>query len=279
MTIQDRYLMILYQEMRFIPANWESYTLLTSTPTQMYRIAKRILEIAKNSTVIRSGNITGRLTTDGIAYESDGAHTNLMRAMVDYAIDHVYNLSDQELPYYNDRVIHEAILLHDLPENLTGDIADNRKRDELQKAEIETQYYTDFSDNYGDTEKAFYQSVMYLLDEMSKKSSREGCLLYTADKVSAIIMMLAYDQLKLFPHAFANDDSLSNITLRELNLCEMRSPEGGLLLSELWTIDYLCGRNLIQYDKLGFFTALLIMITLIVHGNWYHWRESMYKKG
>lgn len=278
MNILDRYLNILIQEIRFIPANWESYSLLSSTPMQMYRIAKRVLEVAKNSTITRSGNITGHLSNDRMAYESDGGHTNLMHAMVDYAIDYIYNLSDQCSLYYDDRVIHEAIRLHDLPENKTGDIADNRARDETMKAKIEAEYFTKFGDLYSKSEKPLYQNAMNLLSEMSNKSTKEGCFLYTADKVSAIIMMLTYDQKGLLPFAFPEDRSLSRIPITELRLCERRSPEGGLLLSELWTIDYFYGRNLIQYDKLGFFTALLIMTTLIVHDDWYEWRESQYRE-
>ena len=57
----------------------------------------RLLEIAKNSTVLRCGLVLGNVTTDKIAYESDGAHTNLMRALVKYAMDFVYGWGNNSL--------------------------------------------------------------------------------------------------------------------------------------------------------------------------------------
>ena len=48
--------------------------------------------------------------------------------------------------------------------------------------------------------------------------------------------------------------------------------------SEMWTIDHLKIRELIRLDDDGFFTALIVMYTLMVNGKWYSWREKDYRK-
>ena len=46
--------------------------------------------------------------------------------------------------------------------------------------------------------------------------------------------------------------------------------------SEMWANDYFMTRKIWQHDIFGFATALLIMITLIINGKWYKWREQEY---
>lgn len=243
-------------------------------PRHIFDITKRIIEIALNSTVIRSGNITSALTNDSMAFESDGAHTNLVRSLVKYAMDIHYGWGNSSQDY--DRFeIDEAITLHDLPENLTGDIPDNRNRDEAKKAQIENHYFDRIITTYVGPQSSHRLKIRQLLQEMQDKTSFEGRMLYVADKVSAILMMLCYDRIKLYPSVHPDDPSITKVNREEISLCE-KQQNGNILLSELWTVDFLYGRNIVQYDETRFFLAILVMATLWVRGEWYGWREAQY---
>ncbi len=273
MNYISEYLWIIDKELRLInPQSCQREELL-GRPSDINDIATRLIEIAKNSTVLRCGNHIGHLTDATQAFESDGSHTNLVRAIVSYALDFLYGLECTNLNYTR-REIDEAILIHDLPENIIGDIPDNGTRDEGKKQRAENDYYAQFFQLYGQN-SVFGQRVSRLLHEMNTRSSHEGRLIYTADKLSAIIMMLCYDSLGMFPHADRKEPSMSKINQTEIETCEINHG-GYILLSELWTVDYLIGRKLVRFDDTGIFTAILIMITLMTHGCWYQWRETNY---
>ena len=252
-----------------------SYYILQVPDEQVRTTTMRILEIAKNSTVLRCGNITGHLTSDTIAYESDGAHTNLVRALVKYAMDYIYGWGANS-PNFHRAEIDEAALIHDLPENITGDIPDNRNRDEEEKNRIENAYIEELITSSKIRRSTHARQVKKLLSEMQNRSSVEGRLLYSADKVSAVIMMLMLDHLGLNPHAFPGEESICKMTDEEVSFCT-KQQDGSILLSDAWTIDYLHGRKLNHYDDYSFFTAILVMATLLIKGEWYDWRYKQYK--
>ena len=128
---------------------------------------------------------------------------------------------------------------------------------------------------YPPSQLPYYWEIKQLLREMQDKSSLEGRILYVADKVSAILMMLYYDQVELYPSISPNSPKISKASREEREFCEVQQ-DGTILLSELWTVDFLYGRNIAQYDDTGFFLAVLVMMTLIVRGEWYDWRETQY---
>lgn len=275
MAIYSDFVRIMQQETSMQPQFIQNkYSQSLFEPSYFINVARRVLEIAKNGTISRCGNYVGHLSISDSTYESDGSHTNLMRALVNYAFDYIYGW-DISPPTYNRREIDEAVLLHDLPENETGDTPDNGSRDETAKMQHDKTYYEDFLHMYAPYESNSCFYISKLLQEMEDKSTEEGRILYVADKLSAIIMMLAYDELGLYPHAFPDDEFISDINRAEMNLCEMRHNDG-YLLSELWTVDFLYARELAKFDDSGFFLAILVMTTLLVHGKWYHWREGQY---
>lgn len=245
-------------------------------PIEILGTTKRLLEIAKNATIIRCGNNVGHLTDAKISYESDSAHTNLVRSIVKYALDGFYGWGVSPHDYDRNE-IDEAILLHDLPENETGDTPDNRSRNEAAKLKNDISYAEYIMTTYRPAYYTHCRKIRRLLKEMEQKSSLIGRLIYVADKVSAIIMMLCYDKLGYYPRVYVGESTLGGITDTEIDMCT-KQQDSGMLCSELWTIDYLYGRELIGYDDIGFCTAIVVMATLLVHGHWYKWREEQYIK-
>lgn len=244
-------------------------------PDLVLGISRRMLEIARNSTVLRFGNRAGHLTQDKIAYESDGAHTNLVMALVDCVLDMIYGWGNNP-PNYDRREITEAVRMHDLPENETGDTPDNLSRDETQKLNEDFHYFEDFLNLHPKHDSSHTHYVKKLLGEMEYRTSEEGRIIYLADKLAAIIMMLYYDQAGLYPYALENDPNISEINRVEMKLCELHFGKG-YLLSEMWSIDFVFARELVKFDDTGFFTAVLVMTTLLVHNKWYAWREEQYE--
>ncbi len=283
MEILKEYERIIQQEARLKAKNVPNRSIryLPKDGTQyIYGITKRIMAITENSTILRSGNTTSGITQDLNAFESDGAHTNLVRSLVKYALDSRYGWGTDpsnsgRITNYDRFEIDEAITIHDLPENITGDIPDNRDRDEVAKIRIENEYFDELTATYPPSQISHYRKIRKLLREMQKKSSPEGRILYVADKLSAILMMLFYDKIGYCPGIHPYDPKIAKISPEEKKLCKVQK-NGKLLYSELWTLDFLYGRNIEQYDDSSFFLAILVMATLITHEKWYSWREKQY---
>ena len=272
LNIYEEYLDIITQEIRLI--NPSNLTKTVFNERYVFYLANRVIEIAKNSTILRCCASIGHLTEDNVAYESVGAHTNLVRALVNIAIDAIYGWNNST-PDNPRRLLDEVALLHDLPENDSGDTPDNGSRDESFKNEAEKIYYSVFMRYYSLIDGCPHQDITRLLEEMRDKSSPDGRLLYVADKISAIIVELCYESLDIHPYAELGDENISGNNRLEMSLCDF-GYKNGYLLSEMWTIDYLVVRKLTRYDDTGLFTALLVMVTLIIHRTWYSWREKQY---
>ena len=238
-------------------------------------LARRVLEIALSSTKLRCCGPIGHLTDAKVAFESVGAHTNLMSAIVDYALDYVYG-HDVIPMRYSRRDMLEAVRMHDLPENITGDTPDNSTRDEKQKDKEDTEYF-EFYNELQPRDVRYHNGTLRILKEMQEKSSPEGKMIYTADKLAAIIMNLCYDSCGMSPIAGFNEPTISARNQEAMEMCDNVIEPGFYYLSEVWTIDFLVQRKIVQYDETGFFTALLVMTTLLCHdGKWYSWRERQY---
>jgi hypothetical protein len=148
----------------------------------------------------------------------------------------------------------------------------------------EMQYHKNFSSLYPSREVSFSQNIDRLFVEMEEKSSWAGRLLYSADKISAIIITLQLDEIGSPPLMEKNAEEASRRDKAEMEICEnpiSRTNRHGhkttyYRASEMWTMDWLKIRNLVQYDDSLFFTALVVMRTLQVNRKWYKWREKDY---
>jgi len=251
----------------------------TSIPAydEMCKLTSQILEIAKSNLVLRSYNLRYGVTKDTIAYESVGAHTNLMMAIMDRALCMQYGdeTGTFHVGMHTYRSIMEAIRWHDLPENDMGDIPDNGDRDEQKKREQEEGYFYLMSRLMPASAENLTPSVLLLLSEMENKSSELGRMLYLADKMSALIMTLCYDLEGLEARMSKNSPYASPRDLLEMNICD-DNKAGSFRASEMWAVDYFKARDLVRYDDTGFFTALLVVATLYVKGSWYQWRNRDY---
>lgn len=249
------------------------------------KLCRRLIEIAKSSLVPRSYLKKYHLTDEKIVFESVAAHTNLVAALVDNALMYEYGPDfgevGSEFPEttdgYSPRVIAEVVRLHDLPENEIGDIPDDGARDEAEKEARERDYFSRYLKDYPSWATPFREKVRKLLLEMEEKVLPTGRLLYAADKLAAMIITLTCDSLGCMPMLHREAPSVSGRDVAEMDTCDPHGDFGDWhKASEMWTIDFLSIRKLCQYDDTGFFTAVLIMTTLIVNGRWYDWREKEY---
>lgn len=242
-----------------------------------YNIVWQLLEVAKSSLVPRSYNTPYGLTRDNKAWESVGAHTNLVFAIMDQALWYVYgNSFVHTVDMYSYKHIVEAIRLHDLAENRTGDIADSGDRDEIQKQKVETDYFRLFAERYPSSDPNLGPKVLDLLKEMQDRGSYTGRLLYLSDKVAANIIALCLDNEDHSPMIRKDSHFISERDLKEIELCDFVTADGYYRASEMWATDFFEIRKLNRYDDALFFTALIVMATLMVHGKWYQWREKRY---
>ena len=246
------------------------------TIEKLYGMTYQILEYGHSSLVPRSYNNIYNLTEDKIAYESVGAHTNFMKNIVDLVIKLGWGSAIYEtVEGYHYCEIMEAISRHDLPENVIGDIPDNGDRDEAAKSKKEHEFWQDFRKYSFFNEFRYEDRIQNLLDEMEQKSTIIGRILYLADKIAADLITLCYDAIGTPPMMSIDSDKVSVFDLDAMMHCDYR--DGGYRkASEMWTYSYFENRGNIKYDDTGFFTAIIVIATLMVNGKWYNWRESKY---
>lgn len=251
--------------------------------TEMYGTTLQIAEVAKSCFVPRVYLERYNIHSEKQAHESVSAHTNLLRAILDRYLINCYGPNfgeaNSEHPLTTDgfsyRQIMEAASMHDLPENKIGDIPDNGAYDKKEKEPLETEYFYSFARNCPASEIGFYQQVLKLLSLMDNPYSPTGSILRAADKTAAVFMALTYDAHNE-PPLMAHDDPLaSNRDREEMSICDINY-NGFYRASEMWTIDLLCIRKIIELDSTNFLLGLVVMYTLMVNGHWYNWRERSY---
>ena len=201
-----------------------------------------------------------------------------MAVLIDRALNFYYKTEEELIAQegYTYREIMETVRLHDLPENLIGDIPDNDSGDTEAKRHKEKFYYEAISITYMPRDYDFRKKVWCLLDEMEEKSSNIGKLLYCADKAAAVLITLQYDDNGTPPLLKANRKTNTKRDLEEMLICDKKE-HNRCYASEMWTIDWFKARKLIDFDIYGFFTSIIIMRTLQVNGRWYDWREKDYR--
>ncbi len=275
--IKAEYTRIMAEEMKLASVNFPG-TLAGGGADEIYSTTLRILEVAKSSALPRSYGFRYRMTLKElrVLLESVGAHANLAGAMLSAALRYWYGPENAEtIDGYTSDEAAEAMRLHDLPENEIGDIPDNGARDEEEKLAREREYFQRFKQLYPPREQDFAKRVMRLLVEMDMKSTETGRMIYVADKASALIMTLVFDLLGCSPVMCVDDPEATERDKIEMAICD-GDFDGYRRASEMWAIGYFRIRETQQYDDTGFFTAVIVMMTLIVNGRWYSWREKDY---
>ena len=206
-----------------------------------------------------------------------------MSAMVDRAIEAYYGADFGEpdgahprtADGWSHKEIIEAIRNHDLPENITGDLPDNSSRNEAAKTAAENAYYKEFIAKYPHDQQHFAARAIELIEHMGRCDTPTGRLLKVADKCSAIFITLTYNSVGRTPMMHLYDPKASQRDIEEMRECDYVQ-DGFRKASEMWTLDHFTKRKTILYDDTGFFTAIIVMYTLMVEGKWYSWRERTY---
>ncbi len=273
--IKDPYVRILHQEKNLTDHSWLK---ILDNPRTILGQTIQLLETAKSSTLPRVYIKRYNLDPSDIAYESIGAHANLGSALVDRAI---MNICDGYPSYaklgYSYRQIMQAFRRHDLPENVIGDQPDDGTRDDKALAVKEHRYFKAYSQLSPKNENEDEGKIRQLLKEMEEKSSDIGRLLHCSDKTIAIITSLCYDLFGKSPKLAKNAPNVSEIDIKNMSFCDYH--DGNLYkASEMWTVGFFKTRQTFIYDDYGFFTAILIMATLLINGTWYAWREKDYEE-
>ncbi|MBR3252468.1 HD domain-containing protein [Candidatus Saccharibacteria bacterium] len=251
--------------------------------SEFFNMATRIFEIARSSSVPRSYNVSYNLSKDDFFYESVSAHTNLVSMITTLALDFCYGYGfggfnknwPETADGYSYRDVMEVVRLHDIAENETGDLPDNGSRDEEEKDRQELRYLKEYLEVYSEKDKDLRINILRLFREMQNQTSSTGKLLYLSDKVAALIITLCLDHLDHSPMILEDSPYASERDRAEMEKCDFAMGHA-YKASEMWAIDFFQMRNIVKYDENFFFTALIVMSTLMVNGKWYSWREADY---
>ena len=269
---------------------WQFIFFNKQDPRYIFSNVVQLFEIVNLSTVPRSYLKNYNLCTDEQVFESVGAHTNLVHAIFSRAManfeyyfksledeSNVEGVISEEINRYTRDEIHEAIMLHDLPENEIGDWPDNTSYNLGYKHRVELEYFKRYVEHSTYSDPDFKIHVLELLENMHPEGSLTGQLLYLADKTAAIIAALAYDIKNLSPKMRIGQSIASARDRLEMARCDYRK-KGYCKASEMWTMDFFEMRQISRCDHTGFFTALIIMATLVVNNTWYTWRKRTYNE-
>ena len=251
-------------------------------PYAFYQTAQYLLEVAHSCIMPRGWCEAFGVTSPlgDFTTESVGAHTYLIQTMVALMlrseVGHKFlhhGCTNDDFDYLE---IMEAIRLHDLPENAIGDWLDNGSRDESDKFALEDNWYSEFKQNYTTRERRLGKFAYDILMGMREKQGPTGKMLYAADKTALIITALAYDRAGHPLTMHIGNPNASERDKQEMCICEWHEA-GNRKASEMFTTDVFHIREITQYDETGFFTALVVMCTIIVNGKWYDWRKMDYE--
>ena len=250
-------------------------------PAEIFAIAERIYCNAGLNFVPRSYNGSYGLSKTEITYESVGAHTNLVGAIAEEAMDffygHGFGYTERTIDGYLYQDVIDAIHAHDLAELKYGDLADNGSHDKDSKFESELLYLQKYLETYPMAVRHEKTAILKLFKEMETQSSHTGKVIYLADKAAALIATLYLDSIKCSPMIRMSSSYASDRDKSEMRSCD-RSYDGAYKASEMWAVDYFVERKIVDIDESLFFTALIVMMTLIVNGRWYNWREKFYQE-
>ncbi|MDO4752764.1 MAG: HD domain-containing protein [Candidatus Saccharibacteria bacterium] len=284
--IYQKYQAIMREEIRVRGVkNWMiHYKKVVDNPEDFYNMVWRIFEVTKLGFLPRSYNKCYGLTDADFIYESVGAHTNLALSILEHAIS--FQFGEQfsryhDLPFYTPdgysyRDMVECILMHDLAENEIGDIPDNGGMDAEEKDKLEYKYFRDYIESYPGNQAARRNNLLALFRSMQRHDSQTGNLLYLSDKVSALMVTLCLDSIEKSPMICKDSEYLSARDYAEMSMCDFTTEDGRCKASEMWAIDFFEMRHIVDLDKSFFFTALIVMATLIVNNCWYSWRTKAY---
>ena len=272
--IKDVFMQIIEQENELCGSKWPHPTL---TAEEAYNTVLQIAEIAQSSTVSRSYNRIYNHDEREFAPESVAGHSNLFQVLYDRFLVYLYGdgFIKTESGYYY-REIMEAIRRHDLPENEIGDLPDNG-RIYPNKSEQENKYWAEYRnlspDRYSESERRIEE----LLYDMRSKETDIGKTLFVADKASAIIHALLCDNNGYPPTMSRHSEYATSKDKYLISTCDALANNGEHYASEMWSVDYFVCRKIAEEDKFGFFTAIIIMFTLMTKGKWYVWRKKQYR--
>lgn len=278
MNVLSQYINIMAKE-REVAARGASWCPILDA-NEAQETAARLIEVVANSFVKRGYNEKYHVSGYAVMSESVGAHTNLVSDIIRKYLRYEYgDFTGLTSDGYDFLTVLEAVGRHDLPENKTGDIPDDGNRDEAAKKETEYQYLHWYSGLGPSRDANFEKGVAKLLHEMEEKCSVTGRALYMADKISALIVTLylgSCDSLAT-PYITMDDRSATKRDLMEIEIIRQAdgdmNPRRHFKAAEMWAVDYFISREIEQYDDNGFFTALVVMTTLLLNNNeWYQWR-------
>ena len=111
---------------------------------------------------------------------------------------------------------------------------------------------------------------------MQMKDSMTGKMIFLSDKLAALFITLCLDDLGKSPMMALDSFYASKRDKGEMLMCD-HSFKGRHKASEMWAIDFFKMRKIVDLDDTFFFTAMIVMATLIVNGRWYNWREADYQ--
>lgn len=241
----------ILKEESLVRSEWAFSFFDKQEPEYILSQVVQLFEIADASIIPETYIKKYHLRTDEHTLESIYTQVNLVYAIfsralanlsyhVDLSEDKTDDYQLKKLSHYTLGEIIEAIILYYLPNNQTS-------------------------------------SSSELLKDIRPDGSLIGQMLYLSSKTAVIITALIYDSRNLSVKMSIEQCAAFSQGYFGITRCDFHK-DNYYKSSEVRTMDFFEIRQLTKCDHTGYFTAIIIMATLIVNNTWYAWRKIAYAK-
>ena len=258
----------------------------------IYRSINYVYNFAEQGFVPRYAGLRAEGNTPFAMPECISAHTHVMLALYDCFKD-AFEKHSFRCPR---DVFEMAILIHDMAENKTIDVAHNDYYNisSADKKNFEVDFFTRFKYYLPKSKIDIFERASRLLKEAYSQSTPDGRVFFLCDKTAATVNPLTqYCNYRselitaeraapvVMPPIFFNYSEDNRPTSKEKEALKIirgnSMPSTAVPAYELFTCDFLAVSKFVLFDDYGYFLSFLVAYTLATTGTWYPWRENAYR--
>ena len=171
------------------------------------------------------------------------------------------------IPYCEQSDYLDMLRLHEMGENVLGDIPDNGNRDETAKDEAEFAYLSMYLKFYPE---AYRSKMLIIFKEMQTKATERGRTLYCIDKTEAILQNLIYERQGRGGDLNKRLTFITEPTTRDKWEYEMT---GSSKPADMWSFAFF--KKCEDYEHIKVFRDIIVLAAREIRGELFNWLDKL----